>query len=83
MALPTLTEGAGVGERADQAHYVRILQALLVAHAEDLVPNANAFIDGQLGSGTVNILRTWQQRTGRLTADGVCGPSSWAWLVGV
>lgn len=83
MALPTLTEGAGVAERAHQAHYVRILQALLVAHAEDLTRDANAFVDGQLGSGTVTVLRTWQQRTGRLNPDGVCGPATWAWLVGV
>lgn len=83
MALPTLTEGAGVGERTNQAHYVRNLQALLVVAARDLVPDADRFIDGQLGSGTVSVLRTWQGRTGVLTPDGICGPATWAWLVGV
>lgn len=83
MSLPTLTEGAGVGERVNQAQYVKNLQALLVVAARDLVGDANAFIDGQLGSNTVRVLRTWQARTGKLTADGVCGPATWAWLIGV
>lgn len=81
--LPTLTEGAGVGERIHQSHYVKNLQALLVVAARDLIPDADSFIDGQLGSGTVRVLRTWQGRTGVLNADGVCGPVTWAWLIGV
>lgn len=81
--LPTLTEGAGAGERANQAHYVKILQALLVVAARDLVADANRFIDGQMSNVTVGVLRTWQGRTGKLAADGVCGPATWAWLVGV
>lgn len=76
MALPTLREG-------DTGHHVRIVQALLVANAEDLVGDANAFVDGAFGPGTARVLRTWQSRTGRLAADGVCGPETRAWLSGV
>ncbi|MCI0545560.1 MAG: peptidoglycan-binding protein, partial [Actinobacteria bacterium] len=74
MALPTLQQGAS-------GHHVKILQALLTVHAGDLVPKG--FIDGDFGTITERVLRTWQGRTGKLAADGICGPATWRWLIGV
>lgn len=76
MALPQLKKGA-------TGQYVRNLQGLLCSHAEDLVGNANTFVDGDFGSKTDSALRTWQARTGVLAADGICGPQTWSWLTGV
>ena len=80
---PTLSVGAA-------GHDVALLQGLLVAHAKDVVAYASGgyekvhgFVDGTFGSGTDGVLREWQRRTGALAADGVCGPKTWAWLVGV
>lgn len=68
--LPTLRQGA-------TGQHVRNLQGLLIAHG-----NA-ATCDGQFGPRTETVLRGWQARTGHLTADGVAGPATWAWLIGV
>jgi hypothetical protein len=70
MALPTLRRGA-TGQR------VRNLQALLIAHGNTLE------VDGDFGSGTEAVLRDWQRRTGALRADGIAGPATWAWLIGI
>lgn len=72
MSLPVLKEGAS-------GHYVKIMQALLIVHAG--FPGSG--VDGQFGPATARSLREWQGRTGKLTADGICGPATWAWLVGV
>lgn len=74
--LPMLKEGSS-------GHYVKEMQALLAVHARDLCGDLNGFIDGVFGPGTERALRNWQARTGKLSADGVCGPATWAWLVGV
>jgi len=57
------------------------MQALLIAHANDLMHDED--VDGDFGSHTQDVLRTWQGRTKVLVADGVCGPATWAWLCGV
>lgn len=76
MANPVLKVGAS-------GHYVSILQALLGVHARDLTGDLNRFVDGDFGENTERVLRTWQARTKALSADGICGPATWAWLVGV
>lgn len=73
MALPTLSQGAS-------GHHVKIMQALLTVHATGHVPNG--FVDGDFGAVTFRVLRDWQARTGKLTADGICGPATWTWLIG-
>jgi len=70
MALPVLRRGA-------KGQHVRNLQALLVAHGNTVR------IDGDFGPATEQVLRGWQGRTGQLAADGIAGPATWAWLVGV
>lgn len=67
-------------QQGSTGHYVRAMQALMIAH--------NAWTeggkcDGQFGPGTHSALLAWQRRTGSLTPDGICGPRTWAWLVGV
>lgn len=73
---PVIAEGSSGG-------HARIVQALLVAHAEDLVGNANDFVDGDFGPNSARVLREWQSRTGVLVPDGVCGPRTWDWLTGL
>lgn len=75
LAWPTVQQGS-------KGHHARIVQALLVAHADDLVGDADSFIDGDFGQQSVTVLKTWQKRTGVLADDGVCGPRTWRWLSG-
>lgn len=70
MALPALKKGA-------TGQPVRNLQGLLVAHGNTVT------VDGVFGSRTDRSLRAWQKRTGKLAADGICGPKTWVWLTGV
>jgi peptidoglycan hydrolase-like protein with peptidoglycan-binding domain len=60
---------------------VKIMQALLIAHADDLMHDKD--VDGDFGPHTQDVLRAWQGRTKVLAPDGVCGPATWAWLCGV
>lgn len=83
MMKPTLQVGSSGQD-------VKILQALMIAHAPDLVAwfmggwdKVHAFVDGGFGDRTRTVLYEWQKRTQTLTADGICGPNTWAWLVGV
>jgi hypothetical protein len=73
VALPQLSRGS-------KGHHVKILQALLIAHAGDLIDEAN--LDADFGPFTAGVLSAWQKRTGVLAADGVCGPATWKWLIG-
>lgn len=57
--------------------YVYILQGLMVAHSATPIT-----IDGVFGSQTESSLRAWQERTGRLNPDGICGVATWNWLAG-
>lgn len=61
--------------------YVQMLQALMLVHARDLAKDAS-FIDGEFGPHTQEVLRTWQERTKVLEADGECGPATWRWITG-
>lgn len=81
MAKPTLKLGS-------TGQDVRIMQGLLAAHAEDLAiwfstNNLDNWVDGNFGPNTEYALKEWQKRTQSLVADGICGPATWAWLVGV
>ena len=76
--------------RGSNGHYVRILQGLLCAHAEDAVQyvcflnqvDMATFIDGDFGQMTHDVLTEWQKRTQALVPDGICGPATWKWLCG-
>lgn len=74
MAKPVLRRGS-------KGQDVRILQGLMIAH--NAFADTGGHVDGDFGSATEAALRRWQARTGRLQADGICGPQTWAWLVGV
>lgn len=76
MAKPVLRVG-------DSGHDVKILQALLIAHAPDLVGTSTSFVDGDFGPRTRRVLTTWQERTGRLNPDGTTSAATWAWLCNV
>lgn len=69
MALPMLRRGA-------KGQFVRNMQGLLVANGQAVS------VDGDFGPGTEAGLKAWQKRAG-LSADGICGPNTWARLVGV
>ena len=77
MNAPVLLEGS------TDHHHVGIMQSLLTWHAADLVGDKNRFVDGVFGPMTTQVLIQWQRRTNSLKVDGVCGPSTWAWLCGV
>lgn len=63
---------------------VRYMQALLMVHCRDLTGNdAGKWVDGNFGPHTESVLQSWQGRTNVLRADGVCGPATWSWLIGV
>lgn len=68
--LPTLKRGS-------KGQHVRNMQGLLIAHGNKLA------VDGDFGPNTERVLRDWQARTRALAADGICGPATWSWLVGV
>lgn len=70
MGLPVLRQGSS-------GQHVRNLQGLLIAHGNSIE------VDGAFGPSTERILTDWQRRTGALAADGIAGPNTWAWLVGV
>jgi hypothetical protein len=70
VAKPVLRRGA-------KGMDVRIMQGLLIAHGNTLA------VDGDFGPGTERVLTDWQRRTRALAADGICGPATWSWLVGV
>jgi hypothetical protein len=83
MDNPALAKGS-------QGQHVRILQGLLIAHAEPIVAMAaggfselHAFVDGNFGDQTEAALTAWQRATETLVPDGVCGPRTWAWLCGL
>lgn len=82
MALPVLTEGAGAGERENQRHYVGIMQSLMQWHGAVPVNSVNR-PEGRFDHTTYESLKAWQRRTGVLEPDGVCGPKTWSWLVGI
>lgn len=76
LMWPTVQNGS-------TGHYAKLVQALLVVHARDLVGDADKFIDGEFGPNSTRVLKTWQTRTNTLQADGVCGVKTWRWLCGV
>ncbi len=78
MSDPVIQKGA-----TGQA--VRILQSLLIAHAEDLAlwfsgGKLDEFVDGQFGDSTKSALSLWQERTQALTVNGVADQPVWDWL---
>lgn len=66
-------------KRGAKGNAVKSLQHLLMAYGF----NCGGYgADGSFGPGTENALRSYQKTHG-LTADGVCGPATWAKLLGV
>lgn len=74
--LPTLAQGA-------TGQYVSNMQGLLLAahRGPAGLVGAGGMPDGQMGPGTVAVLKSWQGAAG-LSADGVCGPATWHTLIG-
>jgi hypothetical protein len=60
-------------------HYARQVQALMIAHGAWA---EGGKCDGIFGPRSTEALRNWQAKT-TLAADGICGPATWAWLLGV
>lgn len=70
--------------RGDQGAAVAAMQALIVAYggeAADLINESGGY-DGIFGSGTDEALKLFQEAHD-LEADGVCGPLTWAKLLGI
>ena len=70
LSYPTL-------RRSDKGEKVRLMQSLLSDRGFDL---GKYGIDGDFGSATEAAVRAFQKSAG-LTADGVCGPKTWAALL--
>ena len=68
-ALPTVKQG-------DNNQAVKRMQGLLIAAGRPVA------VDGAFGAGTASAVRSVQQ-LGGLSPDGVCGPRTWARLLGV
>lgn len=69
VEVPVLKKGA-------KNNAVKTLQKLLDADGAKLA------VDGSFGSATETALKAWQKKHG-LTADGSCGPKTWAEMLGV
>lgn len=66
-------------KQGSTGHYARQCQALMIAHGA--WPEGGK-CDGIFGPMSASALRNWQAKT-PLAADGICGPATWAWLLGV
>ena len=66
---PTLRKG-------DSGTYVTLMQTMLIQRGFSC---GSSGADGKFGNGTLAALKAFQKASG-LTADGVCGPKSWAAL---
>ncbi len=71
---PTLRFGAGTGQYASQAPYVKQAQQLLNAKN-----GSQLTVDGKFGSLTLTATKSFQKARG-LVVDGVIGPKTWAAL---
>ena len=69
--MPTIRKG-------QQGLAVKVMQRFLKARGAKLEKHG---CDGQCGAETVEALKAYQTTHG-LTVDGVCGPLTWASLVG-
>jgi len=69
--LKTLKQG-------DKGAQVKALQTLLIGYGYSIYGGA----DGDFGSYTAGALKKYQQKK-LLTTDGICGPQSWASLLGL
>ncbi len=72
MKLPVLRFG-------DKGDTVRAMQALLTGYGYSV---GTSGLDGSFGPATYNALKTYQTAHG-LDPDGVCGPQTWAKLLGM
>lgn len=72
LEIPVLKKGAKGNE-------VKALQTLLIGYGHFC---GGYGADGSFGPGTENALRAYQQAKG-LGVDGVCGPKTWAKLLGI
>ena len=62
---------------------VKAMQLLLIGYGYKMENGGKTYgADGSFGAATENALRAFQKDNG-LTADGVCGPLTWAKLLGV
>ena len=76
VELNVLRKGATGGD-------VKAMQLLLIGHGYKLQNGGKTYnADGSFGTATENALRAFQKDHG-LTVDGVCGPLTWAKLLGI
>lgn len=68
---PLLKQGSA------DTHHVKLMQGLMIAHGME-----DQEVDGIFGTATLWRLADWQKRAG-LVADGICGPRTWSWFMGV
>lgn len=73
---PTPTPDRPTLRRGSKGEWVTVLQTKLSMLGYDL---GSCGIDGDYGKDTVNAVKAFQRDVG-LTADGVCGPKTWAAL---
>jgi peptidoglycan hydrolase-like protein with peptidoglycan-binding domain len=77
MDLPVLKRGA-------KGDAVKAVQFLLICYGYDMKSESgrNYGADGSFGGATERALKEYQADSG-LSADGSCGPKTWAKLLGV
>ena len=66
-------------KKGDKGGQVKAMQLLLIGYGHSC---GSTGADGNFGGNTDSALRAFQKAKG-LTADGICGPRSWAKLLGV
>lgn len=83
MALPTVKEGDGMGNRTALAPDVKRAQGLLLANGfkDKNTTKPESACDGKFGSGTKSATISFQKSV-KLTADGIIGQATWTKLLG-
>ena len=70
-------EAPTIAVNTTDTHHAKLMQGLMLAHGV-----VDQEVDGIFGTATLWRLTDWQKRAG-LSADGVCGPRTWSWFMGV
>lgn len=66
-----------------KGNQVKAMQTLLVGYGYKMTKGGNTYgVDGSFGTATENAVKAFQ-KANKLTVDGVCGPKTWAKLLGI